>query len=510
MNSYDEMPYPAAVHPATDPSHIYAIAKLLGVEFVIPDNSNVLELGCANGLNLTSLASIYPEAKFTGVDSSDRQIQQGNRRIEALGLTNICLLTLSIEDVTESLGEFDYILVHGVYSWVPEETRSCIFKICENQLSQNGLAYISYNVLPGWNSAKSVRDMMLFHSKNFEKPLEKVLEARRMLGFIRENVQGESHYSQMLKEEVDRLVNVPDAYLFHDHLEATNDPCYFRDFADQLSSHNLQYVGDTLLGDQYLGNYSEKAKETLKALNDTVQAEQYLDFLANRRFKRSIICKSGKQVSRNISPDRMEGLEFTSNVKERTASTDNNVHFESVNGTIVKTSSSVIEASLRILESTAQNALTLGEISRRVAAETDNISQDVVASELKTAFVQLVLQGVISVSLARSNTVSSQAQHLPCVLPLAMKVSEETNTVPNLYNTPVQMDVATQSLLKFFDGTKSKDELVEIYIDLCLDGTLTCQEDGKTVKEKGRLIELLPRSLETILSGLNDNALPVR
>ena len=248
----------------------------------------------------------------------------------------------------------------------------------------------------------------------------------------------------------------------------------------------------------------------MKALNDTVQAEQYLDFLANRRFKRSIICKSGKQVSRNISPDRMEGLEFTSNVKEGTASTDNNVHFESVYGTIVKTSSSVIEASLRILESTAQNALTLGEISRRVAAETDNISQDVVAPELKTAFVQLVLQGVISVSLARSNTVSSQAQHLPCVLPLARKVSEENNTVPNLYNTPVQLDVATQSLFKFFDGTKSKDELVEIYIDLCLDGTLTCQEDGTTVKEKGRLIELLPRSLETILSGLNDNALLVR
>ena len=124
MNSYDEMPYPAGVYPQTDPSRISAIAKLLGVEFVIPDNSNVLELGWANGLNLTSLASIYPEAKFTGVDSSDRQIQQGNRRIEALGLTNICLLTLSIEDVTESLGEFDYILVHGVYSWVPEETRS--------------------------------------------------------------------------------------------------------------------------------------------------------------------------------------------------------------------------------------------------------------------------------------------------------------------------------------------------------------------------------------------------
>ena len=104
----------------------------------------VLELGCAEGGNLIPMALALPGSEFVGLDLSGRQIAAGQRLTRALGLDNAILEAANLGSVDESWGEFDYILCHGVYSWVAEDVRAAILTICQRNLSPNGIAVVSF------------------------------------------------------------------------------------------------------------------------------------------------------------------------------------------------------------------------------------------------------------------------------------------------------------------------------------------------------------------------------
>ena len=128
----------------------------------------VLELGCASGDNLIPMAIELPNARFVGIDLSERQIEQGRQSVAALGLANIDLRRVNIANVDASWGTFDYILCHGIYSWVPAPIREKLLAICRENLAPTGIAFVSYNTLPGWHMRGMIRDMMVYHSSQFQ------------------------------------------------------------------------------------------------------------------------------------------------------------------------------------------------------------------------------------------------------------------------------------------------------------------------------------------------------
>src|SRR4051794_35074498 len=113
------MPYESVPFPQTQPARLAAVAHVFSLAAPSPRTARVLELGCASGGNLIPLAAHYPEGEFVGVDLSQRQIDEGKARIERLGLKNIRLRQMSLMDLKPKDGTFDYIICHGVYSWVP-------------------------------------------------------------------------------------------------------------------------------------------------------------------------------------------------------------------------------------------------------------------------------------------------------------------------------------------------------------------------------------------------------
>src|SRR5688572_33293332 len=121
--------------------------------------ARVLELGCGTGGNLIPMALAMPGATFTGFDLSAVQIERAREAISALGLRNITVAQRNILDVGKDADGFDYIICHGVYSWVPENVQQRILAICRESLSKNGVALISYNTYPGWHLRESVREM---------------------------------------------------------------------------------------------------------------------------------------------------------------------------------------------------------------------------------------------------------------------------------------------------------------------------------------------------------------
>src|SRR5437868_15404402 len=147
--SYDEVPYPSLPYPYPHPDHPAVVATLLGLSPARPDRCRVLELGCAGGGNLIPMAYTYPESTFLGIDLSVEQIRQGEELREALGLANIELRAMSILDVDDRFGTFDYIICHGVYSWVPEAVQDKILEVCARHLAPEGIGFVSYNTFPG-------------------------------------------------------------------------------------------------------------------------------------------------------------------------------------------------------------------------------------------------------------------------------------------------------------------------------------------------------------------------
>lgn len=149
-NSYDDLMYESGAFSQTAINNLEARARLMGLQPAPAANAKVLELGCSMGGNIITQALYYPDAEFVGIDLSGRQVAQGNAIIERMGLENVRLEEKDILTIDESFGKFDYIIVHGIWSWVPDTVKDKIFSICRNNLTKHGIAYISYNVYPGW------------------------------------------------------------------------------------------------------------------------------------------------------------------------------------------------------------------------------------------------------------------------------------------------------------------------------------------------------------------------
>ncbi len=312
LNSYDEVPYPSFPYSQSHPDHLATIAKLLGLNPPMRPY-RVLELGCAAGGNLVPMAIDQPGCVFVGVDYSSKQIEGGLKVVEELRIDNLQLRTASILDIDESFGSFDYVLCHGVYSWVPPQVQEKILQICATQLTPTGIAYISYNTHPGWRQRGAVRDMMRYHVSRHrhETPKDRILRARELLDFLVQATRtSDCAYSRMLYEQQDLLRRHSDSYIFHEHLEQHNEPLWFLDFCGRLDEHGLRYLGDSDFGSMVASmSFTPEVQEMLESIApNLLEKEQYMDFVRNRAFRQTLICHASAKPDYDVDGKRLNGL----------------------------------------------------------------------------------------------------------------------------------------------------------------------------------------------------------
>src|SRR5271169_6418311 len=179
--AYDEIPYPGSAFSRTHPDRLAVMAILFGMAPAPVARCRVLEIGCGDGGNLIPMAFGLPESSFTGVDLAESAIARGQELIGRLGLRNIQLRYLDLMDVDSGFPEFDYIIAHGVYSWVPPQVAEKILDICKSHLAEQGVAFVSYNTYPGGHLLDTIREMMQFHMRNIHIPRERLRQARELL-----------------------------------------------------------------------------------------------------------------------------------------------------------------------------------------------------------------------------------------------------------------------------------------------------------------------------------------
>lgn len=314
-SAYDAVPYDSHPFPQTAPGHLAAVAHVFGLDVPDVPSARVLEIGCSAGGNVIPFAAWHPQARVVGIDLSQVQIDQGRRRVQGLGLGNVELLQGDIASMDLApLGQFDFIICHGVYSWVPENVQQAILSAFRRMLALQGVAFISYNVYPGWKAKEIVRDAMLLRGGGRGTPDEKLGYARGMIDFLEEVAPADSVLARALADFRAERSHARDDYLLHEHLETFNAPCYFLEFGRRADPHNLAYLADAQPQTMFAVNYGDKVGEPLlkECGHSQVLVEQYLDFVVNRTFRQSLLVhgERGPQISYHLDRSRYSRLHF--------------------------------------------------------------------------------------------------------------------------------------------------------------------------------------------------------
>ena len=296
---YSELGYKSMPFPYTTPATLEAYAALVGVSAPNPKTARVLELGATYGGNIISQALFNPDATFVGIELSQEQVEKGNEVIANAGLTNVSLVQSDIASIGSEIGTFDYIIAHGVYSWVDDGVKEALLRLIDEHLAEDGIAYVSYNTYPGWHTMEEVRQLMMFSNRDKAQfnHKEKVLHGKTIGSIVGSQILKYDNLKERNSKFLGALRSVmqkDEYYVGHDHLEPNNDPVYFYQFNDHLGAHNLAYLCDADLTLSMVRSFDADIADTLDklALNDHVAQEQYLDFMLDTTFRKSIICKA--------------------------------------------------------------------------------------------------------------------------------------------------------------------------------------------------------------------------
>ena len=468
QQSYDTFPYQSFSFPQSHPDRLATIGELFGMTPVPIARSRVLELGCASGGNLIPMAATLPDAQFVGIDLSPVQVREGVADIDALGLSNIRLLATDIMDFGEDFGTFDYILAHGVYSWVPNEVQERMLEICARQLSPSGIAYISYNTLPGWRMRAVVRDAMTYHTRRLVDPSQRVAQSRAMLEFLAESLTGNaSAYGSLLKQEAEQLRTKDDYYILHDHLEAVNEPLYFHQFMERASRHGLKYLAEadfvTMLG----SDFAPEVMRTLAEVAPDVQSrEQYMDFLRARSFRQTLLVRNDVALTRKLSPLRVMALHVASwaqPVGSPDLLADTAQSFRTLDNREIRVAARVTKAALLELAQRWPLAISFDELVSIAHArlgtpgEVSEEERKQVASDM----LQCYAVGVVELRHAPSPFVIEPGERPEASAVARLHASRGTRTT-SLRHEPGTIGEDTRSMFMLLDGRRTRSEIARI------------------------------------------------
>ncbi|MBN9122682.1 MAG: class I SAM-dependent methyltransferase [Planctomycetes bacterium] len=517
------MPYQSHPFAQTHPDRLATVSTLLGLPTAQPHRSRVLELGCASGGNIIPMAESMPEATFLGIDRSARQVEEGSRCVTALGLTNIELRQQDVLDISPDLGEFDYIICHGVYSWVPRAVQDKILAICKGHLAPTGVAYVSYNTLPGWHLRGMVRDMMLFHTEQFETPSEQATHARALLAFLTRAVEKENTpYSGVLKSELASLQRHADYYLLHEQLEEHNEPLYFREFARRAGAAGLRYLAEADIQTMVPSHFPPDVAEVLQRVSaDLIHLEQYMDFLRNRTFRQTLLCHADREPDYHLSGERVSQFHLAAQLERTVSPSDapppSHPQFRSPSGLTIGSAEPIVSAVLEILSESWPRSVPFPDLISRARARlrgTAILARQQLADEAKhlgRCLLEFHLAAPRLLDLrVRPTLGTTTVSTRPETGRLAKWQAERGNRVTNLRHELVELDEFGREVIRRLNGATDRAALLRGLVEKVRAGDFTVQKDGQVVSDPVILESVLRDSLDQQLQTFAKQSLLVK
>lgn len=488
--SYDDVLYAGHSYIHSHPNTLSTIARLRGLNPARLRNCRVLELGCASGENLIPMAEHLPAAEFVGIDLSVRQIERGHTYLERTGIKNVELRQMNILDLDNSLGDFDYILAHGIYSWVPPVVRDRLLAVCRERLRPHGVAYVSYNTFPGWHFFQIARNMMLYRIRNTEEPLARAKIARefieQMADFVKPANGDFSVFPDLYRGFIQTYHSFltqsalrEDAHFLHDELEEVNDPVYFHEFVAHAARHDLQYLGDANFSSMMAFNLPRDAAQMLQSIAaDRIEMEQYIDFLRNRSFRYTLLCHRAAPLRNQIDMDSLGDFYVASNLKVEEGADllgSSLVKFSDGGAASIATNHPVSKVAFHVIQRTWPAFYQIKDLLPLAYAEMKSLSDDAFCPEQLTADQRKVDRKVLTTNLLKAYATSDNLLRLfyerPRMVPTLSEFPQaaewtrlqarQSEIVTNSFHFRVQLDPLTRFLLIRLDGTRRLADLVQ-------------------------------------------------
>lgn len=508
-DTYDELPYISKPFAQTHPDFLRAVCSLFDFTAPAVENANILEIGCAFGGNIIPLAQQFPKAKIIGLDLSPKQIAVGQNAVKTMQLNNIELLQQDITTYDVPTKRFDYIICHGVYSWVPEPVRQAILQVISKGLNDNGVAFVSYNTYPGWKIREVYRDAMRYRSTSVESIQEKVHYGFGMLDFFKAHLPKKTPWGVAINQYYDAIRQADPSYVAHEYLEVVNDPFYFHEFIQSAKENKLAFIAETDFQNHFFSQIplDEKALGMLKkeANGDIIRLEQLHDYLSNRTFRQTILShQNAAQKStvgkEEISYSIMNKLHINGSfIKQKVKKSKRYQWLAELDGcNLTFQNTPVTQFIFNELNAKAGRTVSVHALWQQ--ANQKKLSQ----TDFYNCMLELIIQRAVNIrtrALTKTGNIDKPtlSQSNRALLHWLQK-NPDTITLSSIFHEPLEVDVVMEEIAPLLDGTHKRSDLYTRLVEAANHGRMVFSDNKNTaIKE--------PKALTAAAKEHVDNAL---
>jgi SAM-dependent methyltransferase len=330
-----DVAYVPGFYPQMSPVAMRYVAALNGV---MPprtaDGFRFLELGCGLGRCLTTLAAAHPQGEFVGVDVNPDHTAAVARDIAAGGLGNARVITADFGHLPADLGSFDFLALHGVYSWVAPSVREEILAIARDHLAPGGLLLVSYNAMPGWAHLQPIRGMLRQYAALRQgDSVQRVRDAVSYLVYMREKQAKYFEDNPRAAAYVDALLQQDPRYLVHEYMNEHWTSFYFAEVAGAFGQEGLSFVGSLPVFTNFWDLcVRPEFQELFRTTTNRLVTEAHKDFCANTAFRWDIYSKSPRMMR-----DPEERLRDVDDLHYRIAKPDLTLPYQANLGVVTST-----------------------------------------------------------------------------------------------------------------------------------------------------------------------------
>ncbi|BDC50320.1 SAM-dependent methyltransferase [Bryobacterales bacterium F-183] len=454
---YDQIAYISRPFRQTHPDRLATLAIVHGLTPPNPATARVLDIGCGNGGNILPMAACLPDAHFFGFDLAATVIADAEVRRQRLGLNNVRLEALDVMEFPEDAGQFDYIIAHGFYSWVPDPARLAMWKLIEKHLSPHGVAYVSFNAYPGAMLRHAWRDAAAFHTRGITDINERKAKSVEMLRMMASATKRAGPWEAVVQEMVKAVDTKGENWVIHDDFGPFFQPYYFHQIADSAGQHGLRYLSDASYYDMQPHEIVPDAKPILDQLaaQSIELREQYYDFLELRAFRQLLLCRQDQPIARPVDPARLQSLEF-STAANTAGSTANGVF--AVHNPLTGIQAEIPAPYKRILDQI------------RAAWPNSVPFSAIFPSETNRAAIAQIVDNLWGGALIEAHAVPQRAgdgkADRPVVWHIARDEAAQGLPVTTRLHTQTQLDDVSAKLVARLDGTASRSDLAAEFEEL--------------------------------------------
>jgi SAM-dependent methyltransferase len=403
--------YVPGFYPQMSPVAMRYVAALNGV---IPPQTakgfRFLELGCGLGRCLTTLAAAHPDGEFIGVDLNPDHTAVVARDIAAGELGNARVITADFGHLPDDLGVFDFIALHGVYSWVAPSVREEILATARERLAPGGLLLVSYNAMPGWAHLQPIRGILRqYAALRTGDSAQRMRDALAYVVFMRDKHAKYFEDNPRAAAYVDALVKQDPHYLVHEYMNEHWTSFYFAEVAGAFGQEGLSFVGSLPVFTNFWDLcVRPEFQELFRTTTNRLVTEAHKDFCANTAFRWDIYAKSPR-----LMKDGNDRLREVDDLHYRVARSDITLPYQ---------------ANLGVVTSTVQGPLYQAILGLLSHGRSMRLSEIIAADALRgTPSADLIRAVDAGVAMGLFDITAGPAGDVPATLPEAVSIVHPFN-----------------------------------------------------------------------------------